>query len=76
MKSMLSTENTLFELNKAGHLTVYLTSRTLLEGEAKRVLKMATMYARRKKIKKPVTWNKWWSGRYFVGVPILLDEVA
>ena len=75
MKKMLSTENTCFKLNKCGHLCIWLTSRQLLEGEIDRVLDMAVMHARRKKIKKPVTWNKWWSGRYFVHVP-LLSEVA
>ena len=72
---MLSTENTFFKLNKSGHLCIWLTSRQLLEGEIDRVLNMAVMHARRKKMKKPVTWNKWWSGRYLVNVP-LLSEVA
>lgn len=73
MNNMLSTENTLFNVNRSGHLSIWLTSRNLLEGEIDRVLKMATLHCRRKKIKKPVTWNKWWSGRYFVAVPTLTE---
>ena len=71
MKNMLSTENTLFTINRDGLLSIWLTSRNILPGEIERVLKMATMHARRKKTKKPVSWNKWWKGGYFLSVPLL-----
>ena len=71
MKNMLSTENTIFKIDRDGFLQVWLTSRQIPEGEIIRVLKMATMHARRKKTTKPNRWNKWWSGRYFIDVPVL-----
>jgi len=75
MKNQLSTENTVFSVDKSGHLIIRLTSKRILDGEIARVLKMAVMHCRRKKTKKPVTWNKWWSGRYYIHIPTL-NQVA
>jgi len=71
-KTQLSTENTVFSVDKSGHLSIRLTSKNILDGEIDRLLKMATMHCRRKKTKKPVTWNKWWSGRYYIHIPTLV----
>ena len=71
MKNMLSTENTLFTISRDGILKIWLTSRQIPEGEINRVLKMATMHARRKKTTKPNRWNKWWNGQFFLPIPTL-----
>lgn len=57
---MLTTENTKFKVNRDGTLYVE-ASRSVCIEELAKVLRMAVMHARRKKIKKPTEWNIIWN---------------
>jgi len=58
---MLSTDYADFKVNRNGTMDIIPKLDEMPHVELLRILKMAVMHARIKKIKKPVKWNKWWA---------------
>ena len=56
---MLSTENSQFKVNRNGTIDITAEPNFTFD-ELARVIRMSVMHARRKKIKKPTKFNKWW----------------
>jgi len=56
---MLTTKNCEFRVNRDGTLDIY-PKPGFTFSELARVMRMAVLHARRKKIKKPTKFNRWW----------------